>query len=157
MVVFQSDQRQDGYRKYPIDDHGKFRLQYFSVGIITPIAVALAANDQVELFKLPPGRKRVLPHKSRIAFSAFGAGRTINIGHRAYTKRPPDNDVEPENATAFISGLDVSAASGNPPQWSNAMKYDMYSYDEAVVFMTVLGGTLPIGGTVSGYMAYVYE
>lgn len=158
MAVQQSDQRQDGYRKYPIDDHGKFRLQFFSVGVITPVAVAFAANDQIELFKLPPGRKRILPHASRLVWSAFGAGRTLAIGHRAYAARSPaDAAAEPENATAFATAVDVSAAQPVPQALGSVLKYDMYSYDEAVVFATVLGGTMPVGATLSGYMAYIYE
>lgn len=162
MATQQSDQRQDGYRKYPIDDHGKLRYQFFSVGVLTPITTAYAANDQIELFKLPPGRKRILPHLSRILYSAFGAGRTIDVGHRAYAARSPaDAANEAEDVDAFIDGLDVAVAITVPVVWPtpapNALKFDMYSYDEAVVYMTVLGGTMPVNATLSGMCAYLYE
>jgi len=164
MATLQSDQRQDGYRKYPIDDHGKLRFQYFSVGIITPITVAYAANDQVELFKLPPGRKRILPFLSRLQWTAFGASRTIDIGHRAYMKRPSDNDLEVENVDAFIDGLDVSAAQTTPLAWAtpvdvnaSQMKYDVYSLEEVTVYMSILGGTMPAAATLQGFCAYIYE
>lgn len=165
MATQQSDQRQPDYRKYPIDDHGKLRFQYFSVGILTPITVAYAANDQVELFKLPPGRKRILPWLSRLQWTAFGAGRAIDIGHRAFMARPPaDADPTAENGDAFIDGFDVAAAQATPFEWftpedgnASSMKYDLYSIDEMVVFMTILGGTMPIGAKLSGFCAYIYE
>lgn len=153
MATFPSDQMVDGYRAYPIDDHGKVRMQYFSISALT---AAYAANDQVNLFMLPPGRKRLLPNHSRISCSAFGAGRTIDIGHRTYMKRPPDNDLEPEDGDAFIDGMDVSAQL-NASVWSTVLKFDMYSLDEIQVFMTILGGTMPIGATMQGVLAYLYE
>lgn len=159
MALQKSDQFQDGYRKYPVDDHGKYRIQYFSVGVITPIVTPFASGDQIDLFKLPPGRKRLLPHASRIKFSAFGAARTLSLGHRAYNKRPAgqSGDVEVENATVFINAKDVSAALTTPGAWSDMLKYDMYSLDEAFVFATLGGGTMPAGATLEGYLAYIYE
>ena len=65
-------QLEEAYRKYPIDDHGKLRFAY---GKVTA-AEALAANGTMALVSLPVGRKRILPHLSRITTSAFGAGRS---------------------------------------------------------------------------------
>ena len=153
MATYLSNQLQDGYRRTPVDDHGKLRTQYFSVG---PLDTAYAANDLVKLFDLPSGRKRILPGLSRISCSAFGAGRTIDIGHEAYMKRPPDNDVEAADLDAFIDGMDVSAAV-NGAAWSTALKFDMYSMTEVEVYMTILGGTMPVGATLQGYITYLYE
>lgn len=157
MTTYQSDQRQDGYRKYPIDDHGKARLQYFSVGILTPITVAYAQNDQVELFKLPPGRKRILFRESFIKCSAFGASRTIDIGYRTYRRISGSGAQPAEDGDDFISNLDVSAAITTPVAWQTGLKYDIYSQDEVVVFMTIEGGTMPVAATLEGYMKYIYE
>lgn len=158
MATLQSDQRQEGYRKYPIDDHGKARMQFFSVGVLTPITVAYAANDQVELCKLPPGRKRILPRESLIKCSAFGAARTIDLGYRAYSRTwAAHADLEVEDGDAFIDGLDVSAAITTPVAFNTDIKYDIFSRDEVTLFMTILGGTMPVAATLSGYIKYIYE
>jgi hypothetical protein len=161
MATVQSDQRQEGYRKYPIDEHGKARIQYFSVGVLTAIAVAYAANDQVELCKLPPGRKRILEQESFIKCSAFGAARTIDIGHRAYSKRNPgigSASQEAEDGDAFVDGLDVSAAITTPVKFNLPfLKFDIFSQEEVTIFMTILGGTMPVGATLEGYIKYIYE
>ena len=156
MATHLADQMKDDYRRFPIDDHGKLRMQYFSIGVVTPLAVAIPQNDMVKLFTLPPGRKRLLPGLSRISTSALGASRTIDIGHGEYMRRPPDNDLELADYDAFIDGMDVSSAV-NGAAWSTALKFDMYSMAEVDVYLTILGGTIPVAGTVAGYLAYLYE
>lgn len=153
MATHLSDQLAADFRRYPIDDHGKLRMQYFSISALT---VAYAADDMVKLFSLPSGRKRLLPGLSRITTSAFGSGRTIDIGHDAYMRRPPDNDEELADLDAFIDGMDVASAV-NGAAWSTALKFDLYSMAEVDVYMTILGGTMPIGASASGYLTYVYE
>lgn len=148
-----ADQLAEGYRRYPIDDHGKVRFQYFKV---SALGVALAQNGTIGLCWLPPGRKRVLPHLSRVSTSAFGAARTLSIGHDAYMKRPPGETVEALNASAFVNALDVSGAV-SAVAMAAALKYDMYSLDEVLVFATVGGGTMPVAATLEGYLAYLYE
>lgn len=154
MATYKSEQLTDGFRKYPIDDHGKLRTQHFRIPALT---VAYAQNDQVDLFKIPPGRIRHLPWLSRIWSSAWGASRTIDIGYRAYSVRPPDVAQEVEDGDAFIDGLDVSSAVNNTVWGATPPKYDMYSRTEVTVFLTILGGTMPIGGTLEGFFAYLYE
>lgn len=153
MAEHDSLQLAEDYRRYPIDDHGKLRFQFFDTGTLT---VAYAQNDQVNLFRLPPSRIRHLPGLSRITASAFGSSRTIDIGHRAYSRRPPDNDLELEDGDAFIDGLDV-ASGVTGVAWGTGIKFDMYQRTEVGVFMTILGGTMPIGARVHGYFAYIYE
>lgn len=151
--TYDADQLADGYRKYPVDDHGKLRVQYFSVAALTE---ALAANSTIGLLWMPPGRKRILPNLSRISHSAFGAARTLDVGHDAYMKRPPDNDAEAADPDAFIDGLDVSAA-GAAVAFGTGLKFDMYSTGELLVYATVLGGTMPVGATLEGFITYLYE
>lgn len=148
-----ADQLVVDYRKYPIDDHGKMRIQYFSV---SALAVAYAQNDTIVLFKLPPGRVRVLPCLSRISNSAFGAARTLSIGNKAYMKRPPIETLEPLLSTTFITALDVSGANAGLA-WGTGIKFDIYSTAGVDIYATVLGGTMPIGASMSGYMTYIYE
>ena len=153
-----ADQLADGYRRYPIDDHGKLRFQAFSVAAL---GTALSANDTIGLVWLPPGRKRILSHLSKIKTSAFGAGRTLDLGHDAYLKRPVgvgSGSTEAADPDALIDGLDVSSAVNAVfTEPSGDLWFDMYSLDKVLLYATVLGGTMPVGGTMSGLIAYLYE
>jgi hypothetical protein len=61
-----------------------------------------------------------------------------------------------DDPDAFADGLDVATAADGTP-FGTALKFDMYSLDEPLVYATVLGGTMPIGATIEGYIAYLYE
>lgn len=154
VLALTADELVEGYRSLPINDHGKLRTQFFS---LPAQSVAADANSTVELFDLPQGRVRVLPSLSRLTNSAWGSSRTLSIGHRAYASRDPGQaDPEAENASAFISAMDVSGAQASVA-WSTVLKYDIYSKSGVRVFATVAGGTLPVGGSFSGFMVYIYE
>lgn len=141
----------DDYRRYPIDDHGKLRMAY---GKVTASG-ALAANGTMALLTLPPGRLRILPRHSRLTTSAFGASRTLDIGHKAYTKAAPGT-TEAEDPDAFLDGQDVSSAV-NSITLGTDIKFDVYSTDGITVFGTVLGGTMPDAAEVELLLAYLYE
>jgi len=152
VLALKSTELTDGYRKYPISDHGKLRIQFFT---LPAVAVAGDANSTFDLCKLPPGRVRILPRSSYISTSAFGAGRTIDVGHAAYGKQDNSAD-EAEDIDALIDGLDVSSAV-NGVQFSTAIKFDIYSKAGVLIKGIVLGGTIPQNATISGYITYVYE
>lgn len=146
----------EAYRRTPIDEHGKLRFLY---GKVTSPVGGVAALSTLGLGWLPPGRKRVLPSLSRLSVTAFGAARTLHVGHGAYSKRPPIADttpVEPESNNALANAIDVSAAL-NSAVLSTLIKYDMYSLDEVLIFATVNGGTFPAAATVELLLAYLYE
>jgi len=71
-------------------------------------------------------------------------------------KRPPDNDLEAADPDAFVDGLDVSSAV-TAGVMGTALKFDIYSMDEVLVYATVLGDTMPAAGTLEVLMAYLYE
>lgn len=153
MATSYSAQMTEGFRKYPIDDHGKLRFQR---GNVAALAVALASADQIEMFRLPPGRIRILPWLCRISTSAWGSSRTLSLGHRAYPTRPPGETLEAEAGTAFLNALDVSSAVA-AAAFGTTMKYDIYSRTEVSVFATIGGGTMPVAATLDIMMAYLYE
>jgi hypothetical protein len=140
------------FRRYPIDAHGKLRFAY---GKVTA-ASALAADGTMGLFWLPPGRKRILPTLSRITTSAFGAGRTLDIGHASYMARPSPEDAEVADPDALVDGLDVSSAVTNGVL-GTGIKFDIYSLDAVLIYGTVLGDTMPEAATVEVLLAYLYE
>lgn len=154
VLALTSEQLVEDYRKTPIEDHGKFRIQYFS---LAAVAVAGDIGTTIDLVKLPPGRTRVLPNASRITTSAFGADRTLSIGHTAYQSRDSGQAVpEPANATAFVNAMSVASAVNAAP-FSTVLKYDIYSKEQVLVQASVAGGTIPVAATLSGYIAYIYE
>lgn len=146
----------EGYRRYPIDDHGKLRYQYASLVASAANGGALAANDTILLFRLPPGRKRILPNLSRITCTAYGVGRTLDIGHKKYLKSGMPYAEEADDVDAFVDGMDVSAAL-NSAVMSTTLKFDMFSTTEVDIYATILGGTLPLDGTLQVLLAYLYE
>ncbi|RTL04988.1 hypothetical protein EKK58_09280 [Candidatus Dependentiae bacterium] len=155
--AFKTTELGEDYRKYPVSDHGKLRIQFFTLPATT---VAGDANTTIDLCKLPAGRVRILPRQSFISTSAFGSGRTLDVGHLAYDKRDASlgSSVSQEAAVvdALIDGLDVSSAV-NGVQFSTALKFDMYSKSGVTIQAKVLGGTIPSGATIAGYITYVYE
>lgn len=151
--AFVSTQRTPDLRLRPIDKHGKDRIAFFSLPATTIVG---DAGTTIELTDLPPGAVRIWPHRCRLTASAFGAARTLSIGHRAYQKSSTPVASEAQNASAFANALDVSAAV-NAIVFSTVMKYDVYSLAGVVVYATVAGGTIPVGATLSGYIAYTYE
>lgn len=143
-------------RGSPQNDHSKVRFQYFHLPATT---VAGDANSTVDLCDLPIGQIRVIPELSRVQCSAFGADRTLSVGHRMYQKRDAymaQGAVdEPEDADAFGAGIDVSAAA--TVKVGPSVGFDIFSKEGVRVFATVAGGTIPLGATLSGYIAYTYE
>lgn len=154
LETFLATQMVEGARPYPTDSHGKLRYEYFEVPAVT---VAGDADSIARLCVLPPGRVRVLPHLSRITTSAFGASRTLDIGHVAYQKRDEASGaLEALNYEAFLANLDISSAV-NAAVFSTVLKYDLYSKAGVEVVARCQGGTWPIGGTIRGLLAYLYE
>jgi hypothetical protein len=151
--AFKSVERTPGYRGKPVNDHGKFRVQHFT---FTADKVG-DANSTIELCKLPEGEVRVYPSKSRFEGAAFGAARTLDIGHRKYQNRAnPSEPLIAEDPDAFVDGLDVSAAVADT-KFSNELSFDLFSQSGVGIFATVLGGTIPNGTTISGYIVYTHE
>lgn len=149
-----ADQLVAGYRKYPIDLHGKLRFAYMSLAA-NPVAGDVAST--IELFDLPPGRVRVLPNLSRLTCSAWGAARTLSIGYRAYSSTQVSGAAAiAEDVDDLMAAKDVSGALASVV-WSTAMKYDLYSVAGVRVFGKVAGDTIPVGATLSLLMAYIYE
>lgn len=144
----------DDYRPYPVDEHGKLRFQYFS---FTQVGAG-DAGSTIELCKLPPGRVRVLPYLAKTKSSAFGAGRTLKIGHREYFAKSQNGDPSTaEDDDALATSIDVAAAGVDDLTSPVVLKYDFYSRTGVTLFATVVGGTIPDGATLEGVIPYIYE
>lgn len=146
----------DGYRGSQFEAHAKLRVMPFTFPAIT------AAGDigtTIDLGILPPGRVRVYPSLSKLKASAFGAARTLEIGHTAYQKRDSAVETfEPADDNAFTAtALDVSAATNDLKLDASQLSFDLYSKKGVAVQAVVKGGTIPIGATAEGYLVYSYE
>ena len=156
ILALKTTEQDADYRGTPVNDHGKMRYQFFD---LPAVAVAGDAGTTIDLCELPPGRVRVIPSLSRVSFSAFGAARTMKIGHTAYPSRDIGAaDPEPADDNAFTpDAIDVSAAVSCLPISDGVLKYDVYSKTEVLIQALIEGGTIPAGATLSGFIAYVYE
>lgn len=137
---------------------GRLRIARFT---FTQGAAAGDANSTVDLVKLPPGKTiSILKDLCKINHSAFGAGRTLDIGYVAHTDN--DGDAVAADVDALLDGADVSAA-GNLPMGTgtgavgtnNVLTLNTRS---AVDIQAIcLGDTLPVGATLNGYIVYVED
>jgi hypothetical protein len=155
ITITNSAQLADGYRRYPTEDHGKLRFLY---GKVTQGAAAGDIGSTMIIGRLPPGRVRVLPYLSRYKASAWGAARTLSIGHAAYFDQTGVGDTgEPAAPAAFASAVDVSAATDAAFPTLAGMKFDMYSRNGIEINATVAGGTIPVAATLEVCLAYITE
>ena len=141
-------------RLRPTSDHGKKRVQFFEVPALTVAGDALSTFD---LCVLPPGAVRILLLESKVRVSAWGASRLLDIGHRAYSHRPPDNADEVEDLDALAVGIDVATAGIKDFAGVTQLKFDLYSRTGVMVSAQVRGGTAPVAATLQGYITYIYE
>lgn len=140
-------------RNLPQDVSGKLRIGRFTF----TQSGAGDANSTVALAKLPPGRVRVIAALSRIANSAFGAARTLDIGHQAYTGF--DGQQVSADEDAIDAAQDVSGAGNYSPTGTLGDDETILfeSQDGVVLEAKVKGGTIPNGATLKGYFLYVTE
>lgn len=150
-VTNQNSAQYDADRLYPVEYGGKVRISYFE---FTQITAAGDALSTAELCRLPMGRIRILPQNSRIAWSAFGASRVLDVGFRAYVTE--GNAAVAEVANQLVNDIDVSSA-GAGVAIGTLLKFDIFSTKGVVVFAQVAGGTIPLAATLKGYIAYVAE
>lgn len=138
----------------PADITGKVRIQYFSY---TQGAVVADIASTFDLLQLPPGRIRILSKLSNVSWSALGAARTMSIGLRAYTLM--SGVAEPVQAALLDSAKDWSAA--GVAAIGTALLKDqsigLTSQAGITVFATIAGGTVPVGATISGWLAYTRD
>lgn len=140
----------------PYDEYAKKRTIYFS----HTQSGAGDANSLVNLVKIPAGKYRLLKVESRLNCSAFGLGRTLDIGYLAYTKR--DGTAVAASIDTILDGADVSAAAALAcGAGTNALGADptmlLDSKDGITIQAKVLGDTIPDGATLKGYFTLVAE
>jgi hypothetical protein len=132
---------------------GKLRFAYFT---LTQVGAGDAASVQA-LCKLPAGRIRILRDLCKINTSAFGASRTLAVGHTGYTGL--DGTVVAAAPSFLASAIDVSAAANNTLAGAAASDPTLaIDSRSGVTFQSaVAAGTIPDAATIKGYIAYIHE
>lgn len=136
------------------DWRGKLRFEFFTH---TQVATG-DANSTVELVKLPAGKVRVFKTLSVISVSALGAARTMDVGYRAHTK--VDGTAVAEVEDAFISALDVSAATNNTAFTEAAATTPtlaLESREGITIFAKVEAAAIDPGETFTGVVFYAID
>lgn len=156
IVAFDPLSAAAGFVKRPTDSHGKLRYLYGKV-----VAAVLGdIGSTINMGKLPPGAVRLLFPPTWILSSAWGAARTLSIGHTAYRSKQDvaaaNDGIEAASVNALANALDVSAAARIAFS-TTLLKYDFYSLAGVDIVATVAGGTFPAAGTLEWLIAYLYE
>lgn len=144
-------------RLYAFDQIAKERIAYAT--IVPPVAAGDILTT-IDLLRIPQGRVRILPYKSHVWCSAWGAARTLDLGFRAYLGSDGKTAVA-EAGTQLVNAKDVSGALA-ASQISTVSHIDFFSQasvDEKskgpILFGTVRGDTIPIGATLEVILTYL--
>lgn len=143
--------------KLPTDQHhGRLRFAFFN--FVAPTG-GLAANDTIDLVKIP-SNARIIKSLSKVNVdAALGAARLLDIGHLAYTKQDgtavsasTDNILDGgdlNNTTEMTGGVGTNAIGANT--------LDLDNRDLVNITATLLGGTMAAARVLFGYIVYVVD
>lgn len=137
------------------DWNGRLRFQRFN---FTQTGGNGDVGSSANLVKLPAGRVRVFLALSRIATSAFGAARTLDLGWAAYNAGA-DGSVVVADPDGLDAAQSVSGAGSYNPTGTLGGD-ETYLFDSAsgvLITATVGGDTIPNSATISGYIVYVHD
>ena len=135
-------------RQYWPAEGGKIRLAHFT--FVNGSTVG-ADGSSVDLVKLPHGKVRILPGLSRIAVSALGSSRVMDLGVRAYVASDGKTAVA-AILNDFVNDRDVSSATDST--FGTTVKKDYFSSTGLTICATIAGGTIDAAETMEGYVAY---
>jgi hypothetical protein len=133
------------------DWHGRMRAARFD---FTQGAAAGDVASFQRLVKLPAGKVRVHLAHSRIAHSAFGAARTLDLGWEAYTG--DDGVAVVADPNGLDDGVDVSSAGNyNPVGTVGGDETFLFESQEGVVIAAQTNDdTIPAAATLKGVLYY---
>lgn len=123
-------------------------------------AAAGDANSLANLVTIPPGKYRLVKNLSSLICSAFGSGRTLDIGYLAHTNQ--DGTAVNASIDAILDGADVATlAAKSCGVGTNALGTDptiLFDSKEGVTIQAkCLGDTIPAGATLKGYFVVIPE
>jgi len=115
------------------------------------------AGSLAEIAKLPPGKVRIILPLSRIAFSAFGLARTMDLGWLAYTDLAGDAVAADPNGLDDGVAVDIAGSVNPGGTVGGDETYLFTSTDGVTITAQVNDGTIPDAGTLNGYLLYVLD
>ncbi len=136
------------------DEHGKLRIAYFDFTKPSPTG---DAGSDVQLVRLPPGRVRLILPLSRIAFSALGTSRTLDLGWAAYVGLDGVTVIADQNG--LDDGVDAASAGSVVPGGTVGGAETVLFASRSGVILTaqVNDGTFVAADTLNGYFVYVTD
>lgn len=134
--------------------HGRLRVARFN---FTQSGTG-DAGSLARLVKLPKGKIRVILPLSRVAFSAMGAGRTLDLGWDMHHAGDGSGEVAAD-PNGLDDGIDVSSAGAVTPGGTiGGDETRLFeSLGGVVLTAQVNDGTIPDGATFDGYVVYVMD
>lgn len=135
--------------------HGRLRFARFN---FTQGGAAGDAGSIASLVKLPKGKLRVILPLSRVAHSALGASRTLDLGWEAHRADDSSGEIVAD-PNGLDDGVSVSSAGAFVPGGTlGGDETKLFeSLDGVVVTAQINDGTVPVGATLDGYLAYVMD
>lgn len=139
---------------HPTDNHGRMRSSFFT---FTQGAAAGDAASFAYVVTIPAGKVRVYLPLSRVAFSALGSARTMDIGWLAYTDE--DGTAVVADPNGLDDGVDVSSAGSVIPTGTLGTHETKLFQSQSGVTLTlqINDGTIPAAATLDGHFAYVKD
>jgi len=132
--------------------------QMFALRSSPPVAGSYAsgdANSTIDLVVVPPGKFVMLGDLCRIRHSAFGTGRTMDVGWAAYTNE--DGTAVTADEDGIHSAADVAAAGSFVPLDElgvSAMKlFD--SREGVTIKVKIEAAALSSGETIDAYFVFM--
>lgn len=158
MTTYNSTQYANGVASPPVLNDANVqagRQRHYEFDYIQAL-ISVAADD-VRAIKLPAGKVRLVLPLSRIAFSAGGASRTMDIGWEAYTES--DGTAVAADPNGLDDGIDISSAGSVIPSGTlgGAETKLFDSRDGVVITLQINDGTFPADGTLDGFFTVVAD
>ena len=127
------------------DEHGRVRVNSFTY----TQSGAGTAGDTVNLCTLPGGNIRIV--SLTVSTSAFGASRTLKVGHTAYVNLAKATVAA--NSTAFLPSTSIATAVVT----TTHVTQKLTSREGILVQALIEGGTLPDAATITGTIQYAID
>lgn len=113
-------------------------------------------TSYVAFIDIPSGRVRLVMPSSEVSSSAFGAARTLDVGHGGYTNK--DGTIVPASDDFFGSAIDISAASRNVLLNTDGEDQTFFFNTRSgfIIRGRVNGGTSIEAATLSGFFEMIH-
>lgn len=134
--------------------HGRLRVARFNF----TQSGAGDAGSIVRLVKLPKGKVRAILPLSRVAFSALGASRTLDLGWQAHQADDGSGEVAAD-PNGLDDGVDAASAGAVIPEGTvGGDETKLFeSLDGVLLTAQINDGTIPDGTTLDGTIVYVMD